>query len=125
MVGYHPWGNYGEKKVPIDQRSDAVILDDLLCQREQLKSSIESATAERASLPRNEKADAHRLWQKIQSEQAALRKLAQPIAHYRSLVDRRAQHGAWASAVMILWGKEGLDACFAQMRQGKRVDVED
>jgi hypothetical protein len=91
----------------------------LIAERDEARARMEALTQERDSLPRNDKQGAHKLLIEIE----ALRKKAAaykvPIIQAREAVDRVERHGLWETAVLTLWGAEGLAACRAQMRQEK------
>jgi hypothetical protein len=48
-----------------------------------------------------------------------IKALKVPIMEAREAVNRLERHGLWVTAVLTLWGPDGLAACRAQMRQEK------
>lgn len=91
----------------------------LRAQRDDIRKQLAAATQERACLPRSDKRGAHALMQKIQSLSAQITRLRPEILHYEQIFHRKEQHGLWETAVLKLWGADGLAACRAQIRQEK------
>jgi hypothetical protein len=80
---------------------------------------LDRMTARRAALPRTDKKGAAELLAKINITTGEKKALRNQAIHAEGVYDRKELHGLWESAVLNLWGADGLAACRAQMRQLK------
>lgn len=96
------------------------ILSELLATKAYLKEQVLKLTQERNSLPRNDKANAHRLLHEITSAQAEIKRMAPQIAGAREREERREQHNLWCSCIVELYGEEDLALCFEWMKQERK-----
>jgi hypothetical protein len=91
----------------------------LLAERDAAKVAIEALMTARNALPRSDKQGARKLMLEIEALRKKSLALKVPIIQAREAVDRVERHGLWETAVLTLWGADGLAACRAQMRQEK------
>lgn len=95
-------------------------LNELLAEKAYLQDKIAQLSKERNSLPRNDKANAHRLLHEITSAQAEVKRMAPQIAGAREREAKREQHSLWCACILELYGEEDLAMCFEWMKQERR-----
>lgn len=95
-------------------------LNELLAERAYLQDKIAKLSEERSSLPRNDKANAHRLLQEITSAQAEVKRMAPQIAGAREREAKQEQHSLWCACIIELYGQEDLALCFEWMKKERK-----
>jgi hypothetical protein len=94
-----------------------VIAVSIRSERDEKLALIKRLIEERNCLPRNEKKRASELLVQINALQRAINKLKVQSINADYVFRKKEVHGIWETAVLSLWGQDGLTACRAQMRQ--------
>jgi hypothetical protein len=94
-----------------------VIAVSIRAERDEKAALMGRLMEERNCLPRNEKKRASELLVQINALQHAINKLRVQLIHADSVYQKKEVHGIWETAVLTIWGQDGLTACRAQMRQ--------
>jgi hypothetical protein len=95
-------------------------LNELLAEQGFLKSRTAMLKAQRAELPRNDKAGAHALLVEINRLEAQTRDMRPAIARAREREERQEQHSLWCACIVATYGQEALAECFEWMQQERK-----